>query len=37
MRLKIEIREKTAAGAKIKTLARDLEVARNTVKKYRFK
>lgn len=37
MRLKIEIKERTAAGAKIKPLARELDVARNTVRKYRSK
>lgn len=35
MRLKIAIKERTASGAKIKPLARELEVARNTVRKYK--
>lgn len=37
MRLKIEIKEKTASGAQIKPLARELSVAPNTVRKYRAK
>lgn len=34
MRLKIQIKERTARGEKIKPLARELAVARNTVRKY---
>lgn len=37
MVLKIAIKERTAQGAKIKPLARELEVAPNTVRKYRAK
>lgn len=35
MRLKLLIRERTAAGDKIKPLARELGLNKNTVKKYR--
>lgn len=35
MRLKIEIKERTACGGKIKPLARELDVSRNTVRKYK--
>ena len=35
MRLKIEIKDRTAQGAKIKPLARELSVSRNTVRKYK--
>jgi DNA-binding NarL/FixJ family response regulator len=35
--VKQSIREQTAAGAKIKPLARELEVSRNTVRKYKSK
>jgi hypothetical protein len=37
MRLKIAIKERTAQGAKVKPLARELDVAPNTVRKYRVK
>lgn len=35
MRLKIAIKERTAQGEKMKPLARELGVSRNTVRKYR--
>lgn len=35
--LKQEIRARTYAGEKIKPLARDLGVSRNTVRRYKFK
>lgn len=37
MRLKIEIKDRTAQGAKIKPLARELELSKNTVRKYKAK
>lgn len=35
--LKQAIREQTAAGAKIKPLARDLGLSKNTIRKYKAK
>lgn len=37
MALRLVIKSQTAAGAKIKPLARELEVSRNTVRKYKAK
>lgn len=35
--LRLKIKEQTAAGAKVKPLAREMTVSRNTVRKYRAK